>query len=626
MIRFALIVPFPGFIENAQVIFREHNEADTVYNDEDYVLEEIVVDSESVGGIDIDADVIIVRGLFAKILHTYKKQIPIIEIPVPATDLLRAVATCVRRFGPGKIGVVGVQNLVIGVEEASELSPVPISSYVLARPNQGPELVNAALKDGCAVIIGGARVCKYASLINIDNELVKTGRESFWQSITNAKRAARISHNEQEKTSRLRAILDSSHDGILSFDVNSKRIQMMNHGAEAILGLTASVLGNHVQDAPFPVEFKNLLLNGAEYANELFMYREIPLNFSKHFVRVKNHIIGAVVNIQEVQGIQNLEQRLRSKMHNKGHVAKARFEDIRHRSQSMRRVVAAAKRYALADSNVLLLGESGTGKELLAQSIHRHSPRRDAPFVAVNCAAIPETLLESELFGYEKGAFTGAQKNGKPGYFELAHGGSIFFDEIGELPVIFQTKLLRVLQEREIMRLGGNAVIPVNARILAATNQDLDELVGRRLFRQDLFFRLDVLRIVIPPLRDRREDIALLAQDFFRSNFPGTSVEGRALEALGGMAWPGNVRQLHNFCERLAVLAAGNPVREVDVGELAQSFGLPAVSGDMSPPPERECGAILSALTKYRYNRSLAARELGMNRSTLWRKMKMYGL
>jgi transcriptional regulator with PAS, ATPase and Fis domain len=257
--------------------------------------------------------------------------------------------------------------------------------------------------------------------------------------------------------------------------------------------------------------------------------------------------------------------------------------------------------------------------------------------VAVNCAAIPESLLESELFGYVSGAFTGAQKAGKAGYFELAHGGTIFLDEIGELPLSFQTRLLRVIQEREVMRLGGDSLIPLNIRIIAATNRDLEDLAAKGRFRQDLFFRLDVLRIDIPPLRERREDIPPIATEFFRSQFPVAVVGGDALEALAEMDWPGNIRQLRNYCERLAVLKKESVISRRDVEELTPG-GCDAIREVSrqnqewekkkvdSESGDSERDMIVRALYKCRYNRSRTAKELGMDRSTLWRKMKMHDL
>ncbi len=627
MIKFALVVPCKNFIDVAFSTFREHNLKDDMYGNHEYVMEEVIVNPDTVDKVWINADVIITRGLFAEILQSIKRDIPVVEIPVPAIDLVRTINACVKKFGPRKIGAIGAYNMIQGVDALADLVTTPVRSYILDRPNGGPALVSQAIKDGCSVIIGGMHTCDYATQINVANLQIRTSRESCWQSITDAKRAAHISRTEQEKAGRLKAMLDLSRDGILSFDLNTKRIGMLNRCAEAMLGLKNSFLDSRIQDTPLPRDFKALLLDSREYNNEVLQCGDTMLNITKRFITVKNNTVGAMVNIQEVHGIQMLERGIRRKIYNQGHVAKASFGDVIAETPLMQKLIASARKFSRTDSNILLLGESGSGKEILAQSIHNHSRRQGAPFVAVNCAVIPESLLESELFGYDPGAFTGAKKNGKPGFFELAHNGTIFLDEIGELPLAFQAKLLRAIQEREIMRLGGHEVIPVDIRIIAATNQNIEEMVRKGTFRQDLFFRLDVLRLGIPRLCDRRGDIPPLAVSYLRRYFPGCAIEPGALQELEGMEWPGNVRHLHNFCERLAVLKESGAITAADVRELAGAAAAqPELSKEPPAPEDSEPGRIRAALAQTRYHRGRAARQLGMDRSTLWRKMREYDL
>jgi len=282
-------------------------------------------------------------------------------------------------------------------------------------------------------------------------------------------------------------------------------------------------------------------------------------------MHVGSEIGGAVVTFQSVNRVQELENRIRRKIFLKGHTSKYRFRDILGASPSLKQAIRMAEKYSRVDANVLITGETGTGKELFAHSIHAESPRAEGPFVAVNCAALPEPLLESELFGYAEGAFTGAMRGGKVGLFELAHRGTIFLDEIGELPLSFQAKLLRVLQEREIMRVGDDRVIPVDVRVIAATNLNLQRLTEEGKFRRDLLFRLDVLRVDVPPLRERREDIFFLLR-YYLDIFAQKFAKGRVLldpsieEYLCGYSWPGNVRELVNLCERIAALYEGTPI------------------------------------------------------------------
>ncbi len=311
------------------------------------------------------------------------------------------------------------------------------------------------------------------------------------------------------------------------------------------------------------------------------------------------------------------------------------FDGMIYKSELMGEVVESVKIVAVTDSTVLVLGESGTGKELVANAIHYNSYRKDGPFIKISSAALPETLLEAELFGYEKGAFTGAVK-GKKGKFELADGGSLFLDEIGELTPAIQVKLLRVLQEQEFDRLGGTETISVNVRIICATQRDLKKDVADGNFREDLYYRLNVVPIMLPPLRDRKDDVLLLADHFLKSFAlqNGKSIKGfstDAREALLKYSYPGNIRELVNAVERAVVLARGS---EVELRELPDDI-VPSVEvpGESVEPGcgklslgvkdfERRC--ILKALSEAEGNKSLAARLLGISRKTLWEKCKAH--
>ncbi|HKO95080.1 MAG TPA: sigma-54 dependent transcriptional regulator [Polyangiaceae bacterium] len=321
------------------------------------------------------------------------------------------------------------------------------------------------------------------------------------------------------------------------------------------------------------------------------------------------------------------------------------------RSKAMQAVGRELQQIGPSTATVLVRGESGTGKELVARALHRLSPRADKPFIKIDCASLPEALLESELFGYEKGAFTGAAGR-KLGRVEVAQGGVLFLDEAGELSLPTQAKLLRLLQDREIDRLGGTKVIPVDVRVIAATHRDLEGMVDRGQFRQDLFYRLNVVPVWLPPLRARRDDIEELATHFcsqaaHRNQCPGVRMDADAIRLLSAQRWPGNVRQLQNFIERLVVLCRGSVVSEADVRselerpvQFATETGAPDQDpGVRRPRPEEdacqhlsqvvrdaELQALARALDHAGGNRSLAARLLGVSRSTFYAKLKEYGL
>jgi two-component system response regulator AtoC len=314
-------------------------------------------------------------------------------------------------------------------------------------------------------------------------------------------------------------------------------------------------------------------------------------------------------------------------------------------SPAMREVNELVARAARSTATVLIRGESGTGKELAARAIHDQSRRSKGPFVVIHCAALPDTLLESELFGHEKGAFTGAVCR-KPGRIELADGGTLFLDEIGDVPLTMQVKLLRVLQERTFERLGGTESVKVDVRFVAATHQDLDAMVRAKAFREDLYYRLSVVPIVTPPLRARTGDIAPLVARFAAMFGPPNGkadvvIERDAVERLGRESWPGNVRELQNFVERLVVLADGSTITRADVErELGRSLTLsspaqaPSLSPGSSTPASTldglrratERDALVEALARVQGNRTLAARILGVSRRTLYNKLAEHGV
>jgi two-component system response regulator HydG len=304
-------------------------------------------------------------------------------------------------------------------------------------------------------------------------------------------------------------------------------------------------------------------------------------------------------------------------------------------SPAMKRLLALIGQLAATDATVLLQGESGTGKELIARTLHARSPRGRGPFVAINCAAIPEALLESELFGHERGAFTGAAHR-KPGRIEVAHGGTLFLDEVAELAPTCQAKVLRVLQERQVDRLGGVHPLPVDVRVIAASNAALKELVEHQRFREDLYYRLNVITLRVPPLRERLEDVLPLAQFFVRQHAEraGRVVHGfaaQAVEALRAHAWDGNVRELDNRVLRAVILAAGPEIEPDDLELPADGHCRAGVLEAEASPKSTTLAEIardhlVAALERCGGRRSVAAKMLGIDRSTLWRRLRRYGL
>ncbi len=308
---------------------------------------------------------------------------------------------------------------------------------------------------------------------------------------------------------------------------------------------------------------------------------------------------------------------------------KYRFENILGHSDAMQSLLKKVAKVARSDATILIMGESGTGKELIAKAIHNNSPRKENPFIVVNCGALPRELLESELFGHLKGSFTGAITN-KKGLLEEANKGSFFLDEVGELEPAIQAKLLRVLQDGSFRRLGANRETSVDVRFLSATNSDLEKAVAEGTFRQDLFYRLNVITLWLPPLRERREDIPLLANHFLQKYADKLGVvvdriSKAALSQLVAYSWPGNIRELENVIEQAVVLSSGQSVAVEDIqAKLRQPDLGEEEDGRILERTEKEC--ILQILRKCAYNKGKAARELGISETTLWRKLKKYGV
>jgi transcriptional regulator with PAS, ATPase and Fis domain len=341
-----------------------------------------------------------------------------------------------------------------------------------------------------------------------------------------------------------------------------------------------------------------------------------------------------LIVLRKVKDIQSTEFDVRKKLLNKGHVAKWTFDNMIYKTDAFLETIEEAKRYASSNSTVLIVGESGTGKELFAQSIHNFGRRSKGPFVAVNCAALPVNLLESELFGYAPGAFTGASKEGKVGMFELAHNGTIFLDEIGDMDLYLQSRLLRVLEQKEVMRLGDDRVIPIDVRVIAATNRNLYECVEKNVFRRDLFYRLNILGLQLPPLRERAGDIPALVDHFIEDyakkyNLQAVNLGKKEREILLRYDWPGNVRELRALIEKLVVLSDMKKVDHDLLSSIIYNGKKSGRSAENSLSVRLELNGSFNDIQKQlidatldysNRNLDMAAKLLGISKSTIWRR------
>lgn len=361
------------------------------------------------------------------------------------------------------------------------------------------------------------------------------------------------------KNDELSSIINLSSNGIAVIS-NKEEVLICNQSLKDILDIEDFILYKKISD----IENKDIkfIFSLDKAKDEVIKFKNKHLNINKYDIESFGKITGSYFCIQEITYIKKLEQNLSKKLRDKGQVARYNFNDIKTNSIKMQKSKDLGKKISKSDYTVLITGESGTGKELMAQSIHNESLRSKQPFIAINCAAMPENLLESELFGYEEGAFTGALKGGKKGLFEQAHNGTIFLDEIGDMPIYLQTKLLRVLQENQVMRVGGESVIDIDVRIIAATNKDLLEMIKQEKFRADLYYRINVLPINMPSLRERKEDISMMLKYFMKKK---RDISEDVKEILNAYAWPGNIRELKNTAMYIDIMCMDNKVKTCDL-------------------------------------------------------------
>jgi PAS domain S-box-containing protein len=441
--------------------------------------------------------------------------------------------------------------------------------------------------------------------------------------------------NKPVLLARTESILESISDGVFTVDADW-RITSFNRAAEAITGVSrreaigrrcSDVFRSSMCEVECPlrrtIKTRKPLIGRTGYIINAQGNR-IPISVSTAVLRDgSGHVSGGAETFRDLSEVEALRRELEGKFH---------VGDLASRSPLMQRVFEVLPAVAASPSTVLVLGETGTGKELVARTIHALSPRRRGPFVAVNCGALPETLLESELFGYKAGAFTGANRD-KPGRFAMARGGTLFLDEIAEISPALQVKLLRVLQERSYEPLGATRSEASDARIIVATNRDLAERMRAGDFREDLYYRVNVVRVELPPLRRRKEDIPLLAGQFIErfNRLQGKAVQGvsaAALPLLMAHHWPGNIRELENAIEHAFILCAEG---EIGIEHLPAELtvfrsGPAGDTGIRSARNILDSQAIRAALERHRGNRAAAARELGIHKTTLFRRIKKLGL
>ncbi|AGK98450.1 sigma-54-dependent Fis family transcriptional regulator [Clostridium pasteurianum] len=627
MINIVFVVPYPEMEKDVREVFDNHPKRNMLYENISVVqAEEITVN-------ELEGDIVIARGLTFNKIEKYKPQMPKIELSISTLDIINALKKCRDKYKPKKIAFIGEHESISEAEPFFDLLGCDTEVYSEKYAENIPSVFQIAKKNCCDAFVGGYSVYRFAKFKNEKCVLVKTGKEAILRAINEAIRTYEIL-----KSSRIsKIIIEHSKESILYVGKDFK-ISLMNPEAQSYLEKIykrKNFYDRHIKDV-FPFMYhniKNIFLKQKEINNDLHKIETMNITATYIPIVIGDEVTGVVINFTSVEKVQQDEIQIRKKLSTKGLYAKYNFDNIIYKSKLMYRTIEQAKKIAQVSSNVLIIGETGTGKELFAQSIHNASPRKNGPFVAINCASLPENLIESELFGYTSGAFTNAVAGGKAGLMELAHNGTLFLDEISEVPIAFQSKLLRVLQEHEVRRIGDDKTISVNVRIISALNRNIYKLVEEGVFRKDLLYRLDVLRLHIPSLNSRAEDTLELFMHYIsifndRVGSKITSVTPSAVRLLENYKFEGNVRELKNIVERVCVLSSSDTINYSDMYNSLYSKDIDSnhiftgnnMSNKILKNSEKEI--IEQALIKTKFNKKKAAELLEIDRTTLWRKMK----
>jgi propionate catabolism operon transcriptional regulator len=478
------------------------------------------------------------------------------------------------------------------------------------------------------VIVGGGIPCRHAENLGMDNVSIGASNESICEGIEHAKQLLDSLYEQNYRNEVLNMILDGVHDAVIAINKDGKIILYNERAQELLKKNSEDVMDKSIEEVCPELNFMmDVLKTGVNQYNQIKNLPKIVVTANTSILNIDEQTHGVLCSFQDITKLQNLEKKIRYELNKKGLVAKYTFEDIIANDSVMKNTVSKAVKIGLDDSTVMIYGESGTGKEMFAQSIHNISIRKNEPFVAINCAAISESLLESELFGYEEGAFTGARKGGKPGLFELAHGGSIFLDEINSMSLNLQAKLLRVLEEKEVMRIGSDYVIPLDVRVIAAANEKLKEKIKDGTFRNDLFYRLSILELHIPPLRERKEDIVPLFMHYLTTLSKKTcdfKLENKTRKKIMNYSWPGNVRELRNVVQRYLIFQEldldDNEIVE-DNDKLVNDDNEENVL-DLKQINKFVEEKVIEMLESNGMSKTEIAKKLGISRTALWKKTK----
>lgn len=586
--------------------------------------------------------IIVSRGATAKMIRKIT-DIPVLEAESTPFDIITSIMEAMKTSK--NIAFIHYDKTITeNFSNIIDIFNINLKEYYYNNHSEIEQCVYDAYKDKSEVVVCGYRyienICKKLGLASV---MYSTSNYAMREILSKASLIKYAQERQLMHEKQLITFINEMPDGVIY--LNEKNIiTLINNTGKKLLLLddNQDIVGKPISNF---ISMHNLLEIINKKKNELG--KEINFSGNKILIRstplfAKESYMGTVLIFQKSSFISRLDQNVRLQNISKGMHAYMTFKDLEATTVSveMKNCIKKAKQYANTESTILITGESGTGKELFAQSIHNASSRKNQPFVAINCAALSQNLLESELFGYEEGSFTGAKAGGKPGLFELAHNGTLFLDELGLLPLSVQVQLLRVLQERQVMRVGGTKMIPISIRIIAATNSDLKSSVENGTFRHDLYYRLNVLNISIPSLNKRKDDIPLLLEHYLslfsaRYNKNIKSCSPEFIQAFQNHNWSGNIRELVNYLMRIVILSENEVLTTDDIekSEINLTSGESFVQIKEKNNPDNlivlnpdtlesmEKNIIKWYMDKYDGNRSAICKSLNISRTTLWKKL-----
>lgn len=593
-------------------------------------------------------DAFVASGGNAAVLQQIIKSVPVVTISPNAYDVIQVLSEV--SLHAEQVGCIfydrSIPDVIDALKLLKNLLRLSVTIETYSDRTQLKEILLRFSKMGIRDVIGGSLALKMAAELGIYGHYLVT-EAGLISAIQSAAELVRTTYAETVRTRQLSSILHFISEGVIATD-QEDRITIFNPSAERIFGIKGNeAIGKKAEKVLANSRLHEVRRQGIKELNQIQIEGNVKVLTNRVPILMDDVPMGALATFRDINDIENAEAQIRYKLYAKGFMAKHTFSDLIGQGAAFQKAIQTAREFAQSSATVLIQGESGTGKELFAQSIHNAGDRAAKPFVAVNCAAIPKQLLESELFGYEEGAFTGARRGGKRGVFELGNTGTVFLDEVSEISQETQAQLLRVIEEREVMRIGSEKIRAVDTRIIAATNQKLRQMVQDGTFRRDLYYRLNILSLKLPTLAQRREDIPLITAHYLRQFCP--DMEETLLENLSRLPelrqydWPGNVRELRNVIERFSVLHATCGRCEALMKELLQQNAeeSTAVFHEENPAhtvlteertavfhKEKPTRTILTeeqirtALRDCGGNKNAASEKLGISRATLWRKLK----